>query len=207
MRLMTRGDPAGPVRLRAFTEDDLPFLDRLCTDPGLLGEFEWPGFTDPRARRRRWEQDGYISAESSAVAIVREDDTVVGIATWKPRGFPPGVTYEIGVGVAPEHRGRGIGTAAQDLLVEYLLDHTTAHRIEALTNDANTGEQKALERLGFQQEGLMRPVLLAGQVRRRAGLRPAPRRPASRDVTDSATAVGYGDGMGCCAAMEIRTAA
>jgi [ribosomal protein S5]-alanine N-acetyltransferase len=66
------------------------------------------------------------------------------------------VTYEIGVGVAPEHRGQGLGTAAQDLLVEYLLDHTTAHRIEALTNDANTAEQKALERLGFRKEGLMR---------------------------------------------------
>ena len=117
-------------------------LDRLCTDPDVLGEFEWPGFTDLRARRPRWEHDGYISADSSAVAIVREDGMVVGIATWKPRGFPPGVTDEIGVGVAPEHRGQRIGTAAQDLLVEYLLDHTTAHRIEALTNDADIGEQK-----------------------------------------------------------------
>jgi RimJ/RimL family protein N-acetyltransferase len=156
MTSMTRDDSAGSVRLRAFTEDDLPFLDRLCTDPDVLGEFEWPGFTDPRAHRRRWERDGYISAESSAVAIVGDDGTVVGIATWKPRGSPVGVTYEIGVGVAPEHRAQGIGTAAQDLLVDYLLDHTTAHRIEALTNDANTGEQKALERLGFYREGLMR---------------------------------------------------
>jgi RimJ/RimL family protein N-acetyltransferase len=40
--------------------------------------------------------------------------------------------------------------------VEYLLDHTTAHRIEARTNDANISEQKALERLGFRQEGLLR---------------------------------------------------
>jgi [ribosomal protein S5]-alanine N-acetyltransferase len=153
---MSPDGPAGPVRLRAFTEDDLPFFDRLCTDPDMLGEFEWPGFTDPRSHRRRWERDGYISADSAAVAIVREDGTVAGIATWKSRGFPVGVTYEIGIGVAPEHRGQGLGTAAQDLLVEYLLDHTTAHRIEALTNDANTAEQKALERLGFQKEGLMR---------------------------------------------------
>jgi len=57
---------------------------------------------------------------------------------------------------APEHRKQGFRAAAQDLLLEYLLDHTTAHRIEARTNDANTGEQKALERLGFRQEGLMR---------------------------------------------------
>ena len=40
--------------------------------------------------------------------------------------------------------------------MEYLLDNTTAHRIEARTNDTNIGEQKALERLGFRQEGLIR---------------------------------------------------
>jgi hypothetical protein len=74
----------------------------------------------------------------------------------KPRGMPVGVTYEIEGAIAPEHRGQGLATAAQDLLVEYLLDHTTANRIEALTNDANIAEQKALERLGFRQEGLMR---------------------------------------------------
>ena len=156
MASMTPEGPADPVRLRAFVEDDLPFLDRLCTDPDLLGEFEWPGFTDPRTQRRRWENDGYISADVSAVAVVRGDGTVVGLVTWTPCGFPSGVTYEIGVGIAPEHRRQGFGTAAQDLLVEYLLDHTTAHRIEARTNDANIGEQKALERLGFRQEGLMR---------------------------------------------------
>ena len=88
--------------------------------------------------------------------MVRGDGTVVGLVTWTPCGFPSGVTHEIRVGIAPEHRRQGFGTAAQDLLVEYLLDHTTAHRIEARTKDANTGEQKALERLGFRQEGLMR---------------------------------------------------
>lgn len=145
-----------PVRLRAFAETDLPFLDRLGTDPTALGEFEWPGLTDPRTRRRRWEQDGYISADSAAVAIVDSDDTVVGMATWKPGGMPSGVTYEIGIVVLPEHRGRGLGTAAQRALVEYLLDHTTAHRIEAFTNEGNIGEQKALARIGFQHEGFMR---------------------------------------------------
>jgi RimJ/RimL family protein N-acetyltransferase len=155
MTSMTGDDSAVSVRLRAFTEDDLSFLDRLCTDPDVLGEFEWPGFTDPRARRRRWERDGCISDDSAAVAIVRGDGTVAGIATWKPRGFPAGVTYEIGVAVAPEHRGQAIGTAAQELLVEYLMDYTTAHRIEALTEESNAAEQKAFERLGFRQEGLM----------------------------------------------------
>lgn len=153
---MTSVQRADAVHLRAFIEGDLAFLDRLCTDPDALGEFEWPGFGDPRARRKRWEADGYISAESAAVAIVRADDTAVGIATWKPVGSPSGVAYEIGVGVLPEHRGQGVGTAAQKLLVDYLLDRTTANRIEAVTNSGNLSEQRALERLGFRREGVMR---------------------------------------------------
>jgi ribosomal-protein-alanine N-acetyltransferase len=144
------------VRLRAFVEADLGFLDRLGTDPDALGEFEWPGFVDPRSRRRRWQEDGYLGIESSAVAVVDTHDAVVGIATWRPRGQPLGVTYEIGIAIMPEHRGHGVGTAAQGLLVHYLFEHTVANRLEALTNDGNIGEQKALERLGFRREGLMR---------------------------------------------------
>ncbi|WP_233629711.1 GNAT family N-acetyltransferase [Amycolatopsis sp. WAC 04197] len=33
--------------------------------------------------------------------------------------LPSGVTYEIGVGVLPEHRGQGVGTMAQRLLVSH----------------------------------------------------------------------------------------
>nr|WP_240777872.1 GNAT family protein [Nonomuraea basaltis] len=141
---MTATSSAGPVQLRVFVEADLPFLDRLGTDRHALGEFEWPGFADPRSFRRRWEEDGYVSAESAAVAVVGPDDVAMGIATWKPRGFPLGVTYEIGIAIMPEHRGHGIGTTAQRLLVEYLFERTTANRLEALTNDANVSEQKAL---------------------------------------------------------------
>jgi ribosomal-protein-alanine N-acetyltransferase len=155
MTLIPAASSAEPVQLRAFVEADLPFLDRLGTDRHALGEFEWPGFTDPRSFRRRWEEDGYVSAESAAVAVAGPDDVAMGIATWKARGFPVGVTYEIGIAIMPEHRGHGTGTTAQRLLVEYLFEHTTANRLEALTNDANVGEQKALERLGFAREGLM----------------------------------------------------
>ena len=64
-------DHAGEVvSLRAFREDDLPFLDRLCTDPDALGYFEWTGFVDVRSRRRRWEKDGYVGADSTGLAIV-----------------------------------------------------------------------------------------------------------------------------------------
>jgi RimJ/RimL family protein N-acetyltransferase len=69
-----------------------------------------------------------------------------------------GSCYEIGLALLPEHRGHGLGTAAQRLLVDYLFKYTTAHRLEALTDTENIAEQKALERIGFKREGVMRGV-------------------------------------------------
>jgi ribosomal-protein-alanine N-acetyltransferase len=148
------------VTLRAFAEDDLPFLERLDTDPEALGPFEWVGFRDARARRRRWERDGWVGAESTALAVVLADGTVAGIASWRAqdRGGPPGGCYEIGLALLPEHRGRGLGTAAQRLLVDHLFRFTLAHRLEATTDADNIAEQKALERVGFTREGVLRGV-------------------------------------------------
>lgn len=150
------------VTLRAFREEDLGFLDRLCTDPAALGPFEWVGFTDVRERRRRWERDGYVGADSTALAIALANGTVAGLASWKSAhraGPEHGICYEIGAALLPEHRGHGLGTHAQRLLVNHLFRFTAAHRLEASTDSENTAEQKALERIGFTREGVLREVL------------------------------------------------
>ncbi|MEV6599767.1 GNAT family protein [Actinoplanes sp. NPDC051346] len=151
------------VALRPFSEQDLPFLERLGSDPSVTGRYVWAGFRDPRARRRRWEKDGYVGADSSALAVVGDDpelgpDTVLGIASWeaKDRGGPPGGCYEIGLALLPEYRGRGLGTAAQREIVRHLLDCTLAFRLEAQTDADNIAEQLALERVGFRREGVLR---------------------------------------------------
>ena len=151
------------VILRPFSEQDLPFLERLSSDPSVTGRYVWAGFRDPRARRRRWEKDGYVGADSSALAVVGDDpergpDTVLGIASWeaKDRGGPPGGCYEIGLALLPEYRGRGLGTAAQREMVRHLLDCTLAFRLEAQTDADNIAEQRALERIGFRREGVLR---------------------------------------------------
>lgn len=151
------------VALRPFSEQDLPFLERLGSDPSVTGRYIWAGFRDPRARRRRWEKDGYVGADSSALAVVGDDpelgpDTVMGIASWeaKDRGGPPGGCYEIGLALLPEYRGRGLGTAAQREMVRHLFDCTLAFRLEAQTDADNIAEQVALEKVGFRREGVLR---------------------------------------------------
>lgn len=148
------------LTLRAFREEDLGFLERLDTDPAALGAFEWFGFRDVRTRRRRWEEDGFVGSDSTALAVVATNGTLIGIGSWRAvhRGGSPGVCFEIGLALLPEYRGQGLGTAAQRLLVDYLFRFTTVHRLEAGTDADNVAEQKALERIGFTREGVLREV-------------------------------------------------
>lgn len=74
--------------------------------------------------------------------------------------------WNIGIGLLPEARGRGVGTLAQRLLVEHLLATTELDRIEASTDVDNVAEQRALEKAGFRREGVLRGAQLRGGVRR-----------------------------------------
>jgi [ribosomal protein S5]-alanine N-acetyltransferase len=155
VRFGTVGDG---VRLRAFVAADLDFLDRLNTDPEALGYFEYGEIVAAQTRRKRWEADGLVSAESTVLAIELDDGTVGGLVSFRPqhRGGSPGVRTEIGAALLPEHRGRGLGTEAQRVLIRFLFGYTTVHRLEAITNSANLAEQRCLQKLGFSRDGVLR---------------------------------------------------
>jgi RimJ/RimL family protein N-acetyltransferase len=145
------------VRLRPFAEPDLELFDRFATDSALSEPFEWVGFTPPVGYRKRWEQDGLLGSAPYCLAVVTvDDDALAGWVDWQETERPGPGAWEIGVLIVPELRGRGAGTAAQRLLVEYLFSTTTAFRIWAATEVENIAEQRALERSGFTQEGLLR---------------------------------------------------
>ncbi|CAN5487239.1 hypothetical protein BH24ACT5_BH24ACT5_15600 [soil metagenome] len=119
-----------------------------------------------RARdlERRWREDGLIGADASDLSImVGDGDTCAGVVEWRPVGRTG--NYEIGIALFPDSRGRGIGTEAQRLVVEYLFNTTTAHRIQAGTEVDNVAEQKALENIGFQREGVNRGHHFRGEWR------------------------------------------
>jgi [ribosomal protein S5]-alanine N-acetyltransferase len=153
-----------PVRLRPIKEADLDLLSRFDTDPAASQPFEWSGFRDLGARRRRWAQDGWIGRDSTLLAVALPDGTLAGIVSWRTIkvGGPEGGCLEIGALLLPEHRGHGLGTAAQRLLVEYLFATTLANRLQAITDAENLAEQRVLERIGFRREGVMRGLAFIG---------------------------------------------
>lgn len=74
--------------------------------------------------------------------------------------------WNIGIGLLPGERGRGVGSVAQRLLVEYLFATTELDRVEASTDVDNIAEQKALARAGFTREGILRGAQVRGGIRR-----------------------------------------
>jgi RimJ/RimL family protein N-acetyltransferase len=151
------------VRLRPIEEADLDALSRYFTDPEAAGEFEWFGFRDPRTWRRRWEEDRWLGAEGGRLAV-ESAGSLAGDVGWNDRseGLARGAIWEVGIALFPEHRGHGVGTRAQRLLVTYLFDTTPAHRLQAFTEAGNVAEQRALEKVGFEREGVRRAVSYRG---------------------------------------------
>lgn len=149
------------VRLRPVREDDLPLLEGFLTDPDVCGELQWQGWKDPHTFRRRFADDGMLGADKGLLMVVSASgDEPLGFVGWREVViFRTASHWNIGIQLLPDARGRGVGTAAQRLLVRYLFAHTPVVRIEADTDAENIAEQRCLEKAGFTGEGVSRSVV------------------------------------------------
>jgi RimJ/RimL family protein N-acetyltransferase len=147
---------ADEIRLRPLVEDDLDLVRRFATEPGLIGP-NWYGFRDPTVHARRLAADGYLGADDSRLMVEVVGGAAAGFVAWSA-GSVNTLTkhWEIGIVLLPEWRGRGIGWQAQAMLCDYLFEHTPVQRIQAGTQPENIAERKALEKAGFQLEGVLR---------------------------------------------------
>jgi RimJ/RimL family protein N-acetyltransferase len=148
------------VSLRGVAAEDLELLGRWRSDPeheSAFGDF----LSLARLRnpyRERWEIDGLISEDEGILLICRAGEPVGGIQ-WHPVMYGPNrgsQALNIGISIAPQARGKGVGTAAQRLIWEWLFRHTLVNRVEASTDVENIAEQRALEKAGFTREGVLR---------------------------------------------------
>jgi RimJ/RimL family protein N-acetyltransferase len=98
-----------------------------------------------------------LLGDHGGTLIVMHGSDRVGSVSWRRvQTGPTAFNWAIGIGLAPDFRGRGFGSAAQRLLVRYLFAHTQFNRVEATTEITNLAEQRALEKAGFTREGIMR---------------------------------------------------
>lgn len=84
------------------------------------------------------------------------DCIVVSLADGKPAGYVSlgwiGKNPQLVILLLPEYRGRGIGTEASRLIIDYGFATMGLSRVEAGTEDFNAASQGMLDRLGFVRD-------------------------------------------------------
>ena len=136
------------VRLRAEGVAD------LALGPEVPGPFDDFGPTGLRSAPLPCRLD-----ETGGLVVEDARGAVAGSVSWHWVVWGPNAASrcpDIGIWLRPEHRGRGLGAAAQAALAGLFFQHTLAQRVQAVTDAENRPEQRALERAGFRREGVLR---------------------------------------------------
>jgi RimJ/RimL family protein N-acetyltransferase len=135
------------VTLRAATVLDAPLLLEWRNDPDAV-RFSATGRGVTPAEHVDW-LTARLADPGTRLWIADEDGETVGQVRVD-------LTYGIGtvsIGIAPDHRGRGIGSAVlQAMLVEIERD-PRVHRLRAVAHAENTASRRTFERAGFQRRG------------------------------------------------------
>jgi RimJ/RimL family protein N-acetyltransferase len=150
----------GVVRLRAWTEADLPAKLAAFTDP-LIDRFSNPRAAkvtdaDVHASLKRNEQDR-LHGESIdfAVCTEREPAAIAGGASVFDVDLGQG-RASVGYWLTPAARGLGLATRATRLLAEWAFTDLGAARVELTCAPDNEASQRVALRCGFVREGVLR---------------------------------------------------
>lgn len=153
---MIHGDK---IDLRPFTRSDLELFEAWANDPQYNSEYNSFGLRPAGGLERGFSEAGLLDARHGMLVIVTKSGVVAGDVSYHQERYGPNegsVAYNIGIIVAPEHRGQGYGIEAQRLLAAYLFATYPVMRVEASTDITNIPEQRALEKAGFTREGVAR---------------------------------------------------
>ncbi|GLY68829.1 aminoglycoside N(6')-acetyltransferase [Amycolatopsis taiwanensis] len=156
---------------------DQPILTgaRIRLEPLGSRHFEgiWPMLSEPESMRltgthrqftedeiRRWLATRQDHHDRADWAIVRpEDNMVLGeVVLSELDEHNASVSFRISL-VGPHVFGRGYGTEATRLAVDYAFDVAGLHRVHLEVYDFNPRAQRVYEKCGFVREGLHREAL------------------------------------------------
>jgi RimJ/RimL family protein N-acetyltransferase len=149
------------IRLERLGLRHLDGVAALVADPEVLHftrvpEPAPPGFArDWIARYEAGERDG----SCAGFAAVDGGGSFLGLAL-APQIDSEGRELELGYIVAPEARGRGVGTAMLRELTRWAFGEVGALRVYLMIDTANVASRRIAERCGYMLEGVLRSAHL-----------------------------------------------
>jgi RimJ/RimL family protein N-acetyltransferase len=150
------------VRLRGVRDDDLPTLAKWEMDPGrmttLSSRVVPPSEAAAKEHIAKWSAN---DKDDLGFAIETLDDprVLVGnIGLWGAR--PKDRCATLGIALGREYIGRGYGTDALRVIVDYGFREMGLHRIQLGVAPFNPAGIRAYEKAGFVEEGRLRESVL-----------------------------------------------
>jgi RimJ/RimL family protein N-acetyltransferase len=137
------------VNLRVVEKEDLLQNAELINNPDYFGEYNPLVQMSKADLEKQYEK---LGSEEKRFLIEDKDGNRIGGITH----FPAGETLEIGYVLNPSERGKGYGTEAAEIMVDYLFLSKDTVRVQAHTDIRNEASQKVLEKAGFKKEGVVR---------------------------------------------------
>ncbi len=144
------------LRLRSFTEADLPAFIAYRNDPLVARYQSWEGISEAEASAFLQEQKEIqpgIPGQGMQIAIeYKETGELVGDCYFLIQEQDE-QQAEIGYTLARAHQRHGFATEAVSGLLTYVFVRLRLHRISAITDCENGASVALLERLGMRREG------------------------------------------------------
>jgi len=142
------------VNLRIMEREDLPLFVEWINNPEVSGVY------NPLHQMSKTEAEKVLANPSDFQSFIveKKDGSKIGfIVYFHVLHLGTGTKQlEIGYSLVPNERGKGHGTEAVQIMVDYLFLSRDATRIQAQTDQRNVASQKVLEKVGFKKEGILR---------------------------------------------------
>lgn len=144
--------------LRPLQPGDVPALYSIFGDPEVMRYWSTPPWTSPDSGREMVARDQAAGTDADWLRlglVPHGSETPIGTCTLFDHR-PQSRRAELGYALARQAWGRGYMHEALSALLDHGFEHWQLNRVEADIDPRNHASARALERLGFQREGLLR---------------------------------------------------
>ena len=138
------------VLLQPWSEEDLPLIHTLMSDPDVMAHLGGPETSEQIQRRNK--RYAHLSEDGIdhmfKIVLVSTSEAVGKIGYWK-KNWRDQLVYEMGWMVLPAYHGRGIATQAGQAVVTMLREEKRFPSIHAFPSVSNPASNAICRKLGF----------------------------------------------------------